>query len=97
MMNNQMEMLYSMLLSVPGMNEKVKIDLRISRNHVLLLAQVMQSGLKKENPDIVGLLSAMPEGSLAEMQALVGDCLAKAELTELNGKLLTFSKAGQAR
>lgn len=96
-MNNQMQALYGMLLAVPGMNEKVKIDLRISRNQVLLLAQVMQGGLKKDNPEITGLLSAMPGGSLEEMKAMVGDFLAKAELTELNGKLMTFNPASDGK
>ncbi|MEJ7678735.1 MAG: hypothetical protein WKG06_12930 [Segetibacter sp.] len=36
---------YDTILSIPGMNETVKIDMRISRKNVLLLNSVIKRGL----------------------------------------------------
>ncbi len=37
--------IYDTVLSIPGMNETVKIDLRIPRKNVLLLLKVIERGL----------------------------------------------------
>jgi hypothetical protein len=89
--NNVMTMLYDAVLSSPGMGELVKIDLKISRKQVLLLGQVMDSGLKEQSQETSGLLTAMPEGSSKELMDVMHDCLAKAGLTELNEKLRSFN------
>jgi hypothetical protein len=88
--NNVMSMLYDALLSSPGMSESVKINLQISRKQVLLLGQVMESGLNQANAETSGLLSAMPEGSASELMEIINDCLSKAGLTDLNQKLKTL-------
>ena len=36
---------YETLLSIPGMNEKIKIDLRIARKNVLFLSKIIERGL----------------------------------------------------
>ncbi|HRB80489.1 MAG TPA: hypothetical protein PKY86_09785, partial [Niabella sp.] len=49
-------LLYETLLSTPGMNDVVKLDLRISRKGVLLLVNVIQKGLLVEAGDPLALL-----------------------------------------
>ena len=44
------ESLYDTILSIPGMNDTVKIDLKISRRNVLLLNRVIERGLTN-NPE----------------------------------------------
>ncbi|XHR94262.1 hypothetical protein ACFJIV_28910 [Mucilaginibacter sp. UC70_90] len=84
-------MLYETLLSVPGMNESVKLNLSISRRQLLLLGQILDSGLSQ--PESSGLLSALPQDAGPALSELISDCLDKAGLTELNQKLKTFSQA----
>ncbi len=42
---------YDTILSIPGMNETVKIDMKISRKNVLLLNSVIERGLTVKNAD----------------------------------------------
>ncbi len=42
---NDVAKVYDTILSMPGMNETVKIDLKISRRNVLLLNNVLERGL----------------------------------------------------
>ncbi|UOE51309.1 hypothetical protein MTO98_09485 [Mucilaginibacter sp. SMC90] len=94
MENNQMmSVLYDALLASPGMNELVKIDLKVSRKQVLLLGQVMEAGLTNNSPETSGLLSAMPEGSAKELMEVIQQCMGKAELTELSQKLKSLTAA----
>jgi len=44
---NDVAKVYDTILSPPGMNETVKIDLRISRRSVLLLNSVITRGFTK--------------------------------------------------
>jgi hypothetical protein len=75
------------ILSIPGMNEIVKIDFKISRKNVLLLNSVIERGLSAKDEDKPGLLDTVPKESLQELKTLAVDCLEKAGLTELNDKL----------
>lgn len=90
-------MLYDTLLCVPGMNESVKIDLRISRQMVLLMAQAVQHGLKAESETLKDLLSALPEGESKQLISLIGDCLDKAGLTVLNNKLQSLNSPAHGK
>lgn len=79
---------YGALLSSPGMNEAVKIDLKISRRVVLLLSQVIEKGLSAKGEDgAFGMKDVASKEELEELQKLSTDCLEKAGMTELNGKL----------
>jgi len=79
---------YETLLCIPGMNENVKVDLRISRTMVLLLTQVIQRGISlKDNEKPQGLLDTVSPEAIRELEELSVDCLSKAGLTELNEKL----------
>lgn len=83
---------YDTILSIPGMNETVKIDMRISRKNVLLLNSVIKRGLATKDDDkSSNLLANIPAESLQELNALADDCLTKAGLTELSEKLNSLS------
>jgi hypothetical protein len=79
---------YDTILSIPGMNEKVKIDLKITRKNALLLNRVIQRGLISSNEeDIPELLNSVPEAALQELTILAEECLKKAGLIEFSEKL----------
>ncbi|MDD2307191.1 MAG: hypothetical protein PHP53_20980 [Prolixibacteraceae bacterium] len=85
---NDVAKVYDTILSIPGMNEMVKIDLKMSRKNVLLLNSVIERGLTaKDDEKSSNLLNNVPEESLKELRAMASDCLQKAGLIELNEKL----------
>lgn len=88
MTTNDVAKVYDTILSIPGMNETVKIDLRISRKNVLLLSSVIERGISAGTGDgSSDLLGSVPEETLTELRTLGNDCLQKAGLTELHEKL----------
>lgn len=88
MTTNDVARIYDTILSIPGMNETVKIDLKISRKNVLLLNSVIELGLTaKEDDKSSNLLNSVPKESLQELKAFANDCLQKAGLIELSEKL----------
>jgi hypothetical protein len=90
---NDVAKVYDTILSIPGMNEVVKIDLKISRKNVLLLNQVIERGLSAKDDDkSSALLGNVPEESLLELKNLSEDCLQKAGLIELSEKLKALSR-----
>lgn len=85
---NDVAKVYDTILSIPGMNETVKLDLKISRKNVLLLNYVIERGLvAKDDEKNPGLLSSVPVEGLQELKTLASDCLQKAGLIELSDKL----------
>jgi len=84
--------IYETVLSIPGMNENVKIAFSIPRKNVLLLSKIIERGLSAEDPDnkIFSVLDMVPKQTLQELQALPADLLEKAGLTEMNQKLQAF-------
>lgn len=89
---NDVAKVFDTILSIPGMNETVKIDFKISRKNVLLLNSVIKRGLSsKDDEKSLNLLGNIPEETLKELNALADDCLTKAGLTELSEKLNSFS------
>ena len=90
---NDVAKVYDTILSIPGMNEVVKIDLKISRKNVLLLNQVIERGLSAKDDDkSSALLGNVPEESLLGLKNLSEECLQKAGLIELSEKLKTLGK-----
>ena len=79
--------IYETLLCSPGMNEAVKIDLKISRKTVLLLSSVVENGTGKDGAQVQELLKLVPDEDLEELKHFAGECLKKAGLTELNEKV----------
>jgi len=86
---NDVAKVYDTILSIPGMNETVKIDLKISRRNVLLLNSVIERGLTVKDADekSSNLLDVVSKETLQELSDLSDDCLKKAGLTELSEKL----------
>jgi len=84
--------LYETVLSIPGMNDAVKIDLRIPRKNVLLISKLIQKGLAvdKKNSGAISILEGLSPESIADLQAVAKDLLTKAGLMEMNEKLDSF-------
>ena len=89
---NDITQVYDTILSIPGMNDTVKIDLKISRKNVLLLTRVIERGLAiKQDDKSSNILDIVPKEILQEFTALADDCLKKAGLTDLSEKLKTLN------
>lgn len=87
MTSTEVSKVYDTVLSIPGMNENVKLDLKVSRKMVLILTQVIERGLKEEKKEASWLLAAAGNEAASELSGLIHQCLEKAGLTELNAKL----------
>ncbi|MCV9932867.1 hypothetical protein OIU80_11280 [Flavobacterium sp. LS1R47] len=84
------------VLSIPGMNDVVKIDLKISRKNVLLLNHVIERGLSTKGDDKPSILmTSIPDVNLEELRLFGDECLQKAGLIELSEKLKTLSETGK--
>ena len=81
--------IYETVLSIPGMNDNIKITLTISRKNILLLSKVVERGLTVKEPDEKSnnVLDIVPKENLQELLLLAADMLDKAGLTEMNQKL----------
>ncbi|WP_138485178.1 hypothetical protein [Dyadobacter bucti] len=89
MMNvKELASVYDTIMSILGMNDQIKIDLKISRRNVLLLTQAIKRALNvpgvEGNPDLIEIAS---NESKEELLALSADCLEKSGLVELNDRL----------
>ncbi len=78
---------YDALLSVPTMEDTIKIDLKVSRRQVLLLSRVIEQGLKDTGGSMKELLAVLPQDSVEGIKTISNECLQKAGLTELKAKL----------
>lgn len=84
----ELSLLFETVLSTPGMSDLVKLDLRIPRKNVLLLAKVIENGLKYQPGNAVdGLIKAAGENSREELQQIGVELLQKAGLADMNSKL----------
>ena len=93
---NDVAKVFDTILSIPGMNEVVKIDLKISRKNVLLLNHVIERGLSAKDDDKPSiLLTSVPQENLQELKLLADECLQKAGLIEHSEKLNTLSETGK--
>ncbi|MOA48519.1 hypothetical protein D3C78_1712700 [compost metagenome] len=88
MEDKDLRKVYETLLCSPGMNELVKVDLKITRKTILLLSQVVGKELNEKpgtgERDILGFAD---KESIAELQGLVAGSLEKASLIALTIKL----------
>ncbi len=80
--------IFETILSSPGMAEKCKIVLQLSRQNVLLLSRLIESGLlSKEQPFEDAIIDALPNESGEEFRAIHEEILRKADLTEFYERL----------
>ena len=90
---NVLEKVYETLLCSPGMNEAVKIDVKINRSAVLLLSSVIETGLTPEaGKEASGLLQLVPKEAVEELKQFTDECLKKAGLTELSEKMRSLTR-----
>ena len=83
--------IYETVLSIPGMNDNIKISLNIPRKNVLLLSKIIERGLSvKDADDKSGVLEMVAKETIQELKALPTELLEKAGLTEMNQKLQAF-------
>lgn len=87
---NDAAQVFDTILSIPGMNETVKIDLKISRKNVLLLCHLIHDGLNLREGSSM-LLEGISEQARAELESLSAECLQKAGLIEVHEKLAGIS------
>ncbi len=83
---------YDTVLSIPGMNDEVKVGLKISRKNLLLLNKVIERGIggKGMEDKSVSILDSVPKETMEELLDIAGQLLSKAGLTEMNEKLKLF-------
>ena len=88
---NTIAKVFDTVLSIPGMNDNVKIQLTIPRKNVLLLSKVIERGLNiKDSAEESNILDIAPKETLQELTAISDELLKKAGLIEMNEKLKTF-------
>jgi hypothetical protein len=88
---NTIAKVFETILSIPGMNENVKIQLTIPRKNVLVLSKVIELGLlRKDNNEESIILDMTPKETLDELIEIPNDLLKKAGLIEMNEKLKSF-------
>jgi hypothetical protein len=84
--------LYDTLLSIPGMNNKVKIDLKMSLRDALLLSKIIERGLsgKDMEDSSINILEFISLEMTNELLELPREILQKAGLVEMNERLKSF-------
>ena len=93
MTTNDVARIYDTILSIPGMSEMVKIEVKVSRKNVLLLHSVIERGLtSKEDDKSYALLESIPQETLQELHMVADNFLNRAGLSELSEKLNAFNK-----
>lgn len=92
---NDVAKVFDTVLSIPGMSETVKIDLKISRKNVLLLSHLITTGLDSNKEDSM-LLESISSDSQQDLKSISEECLIKAGLVELNEKLSVLSDTAKA-
>ena len=88
---NTISKVFETILSIPGMNDNVKIQLSIPRKNVLLLSKVIERGLAgKDGLNDDNILDIAPKETMEELNAISNELLKKAGLIEMNEKLKSF-------
>ncbi|WP_426582674.1 hypothetical protein [Mucilaginibacter sp. R-33] len=87
MATNVLGTVYETLLCSPGMNESVKIDVKMNRKTVLLLNSVVVGSLGKDGDAAQELLKLVPPEDVEELKVFADECLKKAGLKELSEKM----------
>jgi hypothetical protein len=82
---------YETLLCSPGMNEPVKIDVKIDRKTVLLFNSVIEVSLNGGSDAGLELLKLVPKEDLEQLKNFADECLKKAGLKELSEKMKTLT------
>lgn len=94
MTTSEVARVFDTILSIPGMSDTIKLDLKISRRNVLLLNSVIERGINAKDPEskTLSLIDTMPGEVLKELSDLGEECLKKAGLVDVNEKLGSLFK-----
>jgi hypoxanthine-guanine phosphoribosyltransferase len=76
-MNKEFLKFYDAVCCIPWMQEPVKVGVKISRRDVLILSQVIEHGLAKEE-----LKGMIPAEAADGLRAMIVDLLSKTEVPE---------------
>jgi len=80
--------IFETILSSPGMNEKCKINLVLSRQNIILLSRLIEAGLLSgKNTFEDEIIQVLSKESLEEMKAIHEEILKKGNLVEFYQKL----------
>ncbi|MEP6556826.1 MAG: hypothetical protein ABJB11_24935, partial [Ferruginibacter sp.] len=72
----------------PGMSEKCKVNLVISRQNILLIGRLIEAGLLSKNNQIEDeILAAFKETFMEEFKSIHEEILRQSELTEFYYRL----------
>ena len=86
--NKEKSKIFETVLSSPGMNEKCKIVLMLSRQNILLLSRLIEAGLLTDQQGIDDeIIAALPKESLEEFKVIHEEILRKSDLTEFYERL----------
>jgi len=94
--SKDVRIIYETLLATPGMNDEVKINLKIPRKTVLFLSKAIELGVQAQgDTEAAGLLMAADAASLERLHAISGDLLGAAGLVETNDRINELIKNGK--
>lgn len=80
--------IFETILSSPGMNEKCKINLVISRQNILLLSRLIEAGLLSDKKNFDDeIISVLSKESVEEFKIIHEEVLQKTELADFYEKL----------
>lgn len=80
--------IFETVLSSPGMSEKCKIVLPLSRQNILLLARLIEAGLLAENGGFNDeMLAVLPKETVDELKNVHEELLKKSDLTDFYQRL----------
>ncbi len=86
--NKEKSKIFETVLSSPGMNEKCKIVLMLSRQNILLLSRLIEAGLLTDEQAFDDeIIAALPKESLEEFKTVHEEILKKAALTDFYQRL----------
>ncbi|WP_205514302.1 hypothetical protein [Longitalea arenae] len=79
--SKDVKIIYEMMLATPGMNDEVKLNLRVPRKTVPFLSKAIEIGLLiKADHEAAGLLQAADAASLEKLQDITSEILTSAGL-----------------
>src|SRR5688500_14258467 len=80
--------IFETVLSSPGMTEKCKVVLMLSRQNILLLSRLIEAGLLTEKQKFDDeIISALPKESFEEFKTIHQEILKKGDLTDFYERL----------
>ncbi|MEP6596542.1 MAG: hypothetical protein ABJA71_11385 [Ginsengibacter sp.] len=86
--NKEKSKIFETVLSSPGMSEKCKIILTLSRQNIIIFARLIEAGLlTDENGFDDEIIGALPKECIDEMRTVHEEILRKAELAEFYERL----------